>query len=62
MDKNLSQKSTLRILSPKVANMHYHEISNISGTKSKNLSDCGLVLQLPLANPLKPDVKSKMKM
>ena len=35
----------------------YHKISNISHTKSQNLNDCGLVLQLPLANPLKPGVE-----
>ena len=40
----------------------YRNISNISHTKSKNLSDCCLVLQLPLANPLKPAVKLRMKM
>ena len=39
----------------------YHKISNIKRTKSENLSDCCLVLQLPLANPLKPDVKLRMK-
>ena len=31
-------------------------------TKSQNLSDCRLVLLLPLANPLKPGVKLRMKM
>ena len=40
----------------------YHKVSNIRCTKSENLSDCRLVLQLPLANPLKPGVKLRMKM
>ena len=38
------------------------KIFNISSTKSENSSDCCLVLQLPLANPLKPGVKLRMKM
>ena len=40
----------------------YRKISSIRRTKSENLSDCCIVLQLPLANPLKPDVKLRMKM
>ena len=32
----------------------YHKISNKRRTKPGNLSDCPLVFQLPLANPLKP--------
>ena len=35
-------------------NHTYRKIFNIRRTKSPNLSDCRLVLQLPLANPLKP--------
>ena len=42
-------------------NMHC-KISNISGTTSQNFSDCFLVLQLPLAKPLKPCVILIMKM
>ena len=38
------------------------EISNIRRNKSQNLNDSRLVLQLPLPNPLKPGVKSRMKM
>ena len=41
---------------------NYRQISNISRTKSQNLNDSSLVLQLPLPNPLKPCVKSRMKM
>ena len=37
-------------------------MSNISGTKSKNLNDFRLVLQLSLLNLLKPGVKQRMKM
>ena len=40
----------------------YRKICNIRRTKSQNLSDCRLVLQLPLANPLKPGVKLTLKM
>ena len=40
----------------------YREISNISHTKSQNLNDYCPVLQLSLPNPLKPGVKSRMKM
>ena len=40
----------------------YGKISNIRCTKYENLSDCRLVLQLSLANPLEPGVKLRMKM
>ena len=40
----------------------YCKISNISRTKSPNLNASRLVLQLSLSNPIKPDVKSRMKM
>ena len=43
-------------------NYDYLIISNIIRTRSENLSGCRLVLQLPLANPLKPGVKLRMKM
>ena len=41
---------------------NYRKISNISSTKSQNLTDSCLVLQLSSHNPLKPGVKSRMKM
>ena len=41
---------------------NYRKISNISRNKSQNFNDCCLVLQLSLPNPLKPDVKLRMKM
>ena len=39
----------------------HRKISSINRTKSENLSDCRLVLQLSLANPLKPGIKLRMK-
>ena len=40
----------------------YRQVSNISRTKSQHLKDSRTVLRLSLPNPLKPDVKSTMKM
>ena len=40
----------------------YHQISNISSTKSQNLNVSHLVLQLSLCNILKPGVEWRMKM
>ena len=40
----------------------YRKVSNIKRTKSQNLNDSRLVLQLSLPNRLKPGVKSRMKM
>ena len=40
----------------------YRKSSNIRGTKSQNLNESRLVLQLPLPNPVKPGVQSRMKM
>ena len=48
-----------RGVSPKY---RYHQISNISVTKSQNLNVSHLVLQLPFPNLLKPGVKSRMSM
>ena len=42
--------------------MNYHQTSNIRHNKSPNLDISCLILQLPLPNPLKPGVKSRMKM
>ena len=42
--------------------MSYHQTSNISCTKSPNLNVFHLALQLSLSSPLKPGVKSWMKM
>ena len=38
------------------------QISNIRRTESQHLNDSRTVLRLSLPNPLKPDVKSRMKM
>ena len=40
----------------------YRQVSNIRRTKSQHLKDAHTVLRLSLPNPLKPDVKSRMKM
>ena len=40
----------------------YRQVSNIRRTKSQYLKDYRTVLRLSLPNPLKPDVKSRMKM
>ena len=40
----------------------YYQTSNIRHTKSPNLNVSRLILQLSLPNPLKPVVKSRMKM
>ena len=40
----------------------YRKFSNIRGTKSPNLNVSRLVVQLSLPKPMKPDVKSRMKM
>ena len=44
------------------AETKYRKISNIRRTKSQNLNVSRLVLQLSLSNPMKPGVKSRMKM
>ena len=40
----------------------YRKISNIRRTKSPNLNASLLAVQLSLPNPIKPGVKSRMKM
>ena len=44
------------------APMTYRQVSNMSRTKFQNWNASLLVLQLSLLNPLKPGVKSRMKM
>ena len=41
--------------------LNYRKISHIRHTNSQNFTDSRLVLQLPLPNPLKPGIKSRMK-
>ena len=48
-------------LKANVGSKPYHETSNISCTKYTNLNVSCLVLQLYLLNPLKPGVRSRMK-
>ena len=45
-----------------ISKSNYRQVSNISRTKSQHLKDSHIVLRLSLPNPLKPDVKSRMKM
>ena len=40
----------------------YRKVSNIRRTQIQNLNNSRLNMQLPLPNPLKPGVKSRMKM
>ena len=40
----------------------YRKVSNIRRTESQNWNDSHLVLKSSLLNPLKPGVKSRMKM
>ena len=41
---------------------YYRQVSNIRRTKFQQLKDYRTVLRLSLPNPLRPDVKSRMKM
>ena len=41
---------------------NYRQVSNIRRTKYQHLKDSRTVLRLSLPIPLKPDVKSRMKM
>ena len=47
---------------PNKAGYDYRKTSNIRRTKPPNLNIYRLVLQLSLPNPMKPGVKSRMKM
>ena len=40
----------------------YRKVSNIRRTQNQNLNDSRFNMQLPLSNPLKPGVESRMKM
>ena len=40
----------------------YRQVSYIRRTKPQHLKDSRTVLRLSLPNPLKPDIKSRMKM
>ena len=56
---NMRTKNIVRALTR--INM-YCQVSSIRRTKSQHLKDPRTVLWLSLSNPLKPDVKSRMKM
>ena len=45
-----------------VKSLNINKVSNIRRTKCQHLNDSRLVLQLSVPNPLKPSVKSIMKM
>ena len=65
MEKNLQGFSnpTLGLMAATRQRMFkYRQVSNIRRTKSQHLKDSRSVLRLSLPNPLKPDVKSRMKM
>ena len=53
---NVSGLNCVQLLTGK-----YHKTSNISYTKSENSNHSLLVLQLTLLNPLKPGIRSRMK-
>ena len=48
--------------SPITTDITYRKTSSLSRTKSQNFNVSHLVLQLTLPNPLKPNVKLRMKM
>ena len=56
------QVMSVRIPQSHIKCHDYREISNIRRTKSPNLNVSRLVLKLSLPNPMKPGVKSMMKM
>ena len=61
----LHPTENLKVKNRKIATFEkkkYCKTSNISHTESPNLNDSRLLLQLSLPNPLKPGVKSRMKM
>ena len=53
---------SMACLGKQVNQLRYRKTSSISRTKSQNLYVSNLVMQLSLLNPLKPGVKSRMKM
>ena len=61
ISKSISCEITLVWMLQDLTN-DYRKISNIRRTKSQNLNVSQLVLQLSLLNPMKPGVKSRMKM
>ena len=63
-EKEVDRRSVLRPYEWNMGVNHilYRKTSSISRTKSQNLNVSNFVVQLSLLNPLKPGVKSRMKM
>ena len=61
MSKHIPYKN-MQSLIPILTLVNWQKISNISRNKSLNLNVSRRVMQLPLPNPMKPGVKSIMKM
>ena len=59
---NVAQQSTIYMVASNEDKSSYRKISNIKRTKSPNLNVSRPVMQLSLPNPMKPGVKSRMKM
>ena len=57
---NYGSKLSLTVTSPGC--FDFRQVSNIRRAESQRLKDSRTVLRLSLSNPLKPDVKSRMKM
>ena len=58
----LPQSVSVSDVTLKDINENYRKVSNIRRTKSQNLNDSRLVMQMSLSNLLKPGFKSRMKM
>ena len=61
-DTEVSAQILLNIHDMEAPHIIYRKISNIRRTKSQNLIDSRIVLQLSLPNPLMPVIKSRMNM
>ena len=60
-DSNIAD-SIVQLVPISAGHQYYRKISNLRRTESPNLNVSCLVLQLPLPNPMKPGVQSRMKM
>ena len=61
-DTEVSAQFLLSIHDMEAPHIIYRNISNIRRTKSQNLIDSRVVLQLSLPNPLMPVIKSRINM
>ena len=58
-----THKEILHVYKTRHSGTHgYRQVTNITRTKFQHLKDSRTVLRLSVRNPLKPDVKSRMKM